>query len=87
MHSKLENEVTMMQPGEITDCARRTRTLESFPSLMRSLPEGKQTDSPIQRSQETRRQQSRQHGLFIYCKAFDLTRKMLSEETRNQHYH
>lgn len=53
MHCKLEKEVTVMQSGEIMDCARKAQTLESFPSLMRSLPEGKQTQSPIHRSQET----------------------------------
>lgn len=43
MQCKLEKEATVMQSGEIIDCARKTQTLESFPSLMHSLPEGKQT--------------------------------------------
>lgn len=58
MQGKLENEVTVMQSGEIMDCVRKRQTLESFPSLTHSLPEGEQTQSPIHRSQETKVQQS-----------------------------
>lgn len=38
---KLETRVTVMQYSEIMKCAGRTPALESFPSLMHSLPEGK----------------------------------------------
>lgn len=40
MQGKLENEVTVMQSGEIMVCVRKSQTLEIFPSLTHSLPEG-----------------------------------------------